>query len=184
MASTMELDPESAQVREVYAYYGLAMYWAQCLEQSIFQHLLFFEHFPKAVEAYTTPEKWAQEFDQYEERELGQTMGKLIRRLQEAGQPTDEIRELLGKSLKNRNWLAHEYFSDRAIAFTQFEGRTCMIDELEALKDGFQHCAALLDAITLPVARKFGLTDERLAEIEAEMFVEYARAVGPISEAG
>ena len=170
----MPLDAKSEQIREVYAYFGLAMYWAQCLEQSIFQHLLFFDHFPRAVASYTTTEKWAEDFDQYERRELGQTMGKLIRRLREAGKPTTEIEQALNDALKHRNWLAHGYFADRAIEFTLQEGRARMIVELESLRDKFRDCSAQLDAITLPLVREAGLTEERLAEVQAEMLAAYA----------
>lgn len=44
----MSLDPESEQVREVYAYYGLAMYWAQCVEQSIFPTFGLFRPLPES----------------------------------------------------------------------------------------------------------------------------------------
>lgn len=168
-------DPESEQTRDVYAHFGLAMYWAQCLEQSIFQHLLFFDHFPKAITAYTTPENWKKDFDKYEARELAQTFGKLIHRLREAGQPTDNIEMLLDESLKSRNWLAHGYFADRAVYFTIPEGRVRMITELEVLKDQFRNCTDQLDAISLPVARKFGFNEEMLAKVQAEMVAEYAK---------
>lgn len=169
-----DLDPESEQVREVYAHYGLAMYWAQCLEQSIFQHLLFFDHFPKAVKTHTTSENWAKDFDRYEAQELGKTMGKLIRRLHEAGQPTDSIERALAKVLKSRNWLAHGYFADRAVEFTDPGGRESMIQELDELRDSFRACAEDLDAISMPAARKFGLTDDMLAKVQAEMESAYA----------
>jgi hypothetical protein len=168
------LDPESAQVRDVYAYYGLAMYWAQCLEQSIFQNLLFFDHFPKAIASYTTPQSWAEEFDRYEDCELGQTMGRLMRRLSEAGQPTTSIEQLLNAALKSRNWLAHGYFADRAIQFTLPDGREIMIAELEEIQSKFKECAHQLDAVTLPAMRKHGFTDAELARIHAEMIEEYA----------
>ena len=168
------LDPESEQVREVYAHYGLAMYWAQCLEQSIFQHLLFFDHFPKALKTYTTPENWAEEFDRYEVRELSQTMGKLIRRLREVGQPTESVEVALAKALKSRNWLAHGYFADRAIEFTDSEGRQDMIEELDELRDSYRSCAEELDAVSIPAARKLGFTDEMLEKVQAEMNSEYA----------
>ena len=170
----MPLDPESEQIREVYAYYGLAMYWAQCLEQSIFQHLLFFDHFPKAVAGYTTPENWAADFDRYEAHELGQTMGKLIRRLQEVGRPTDGIEGTLADVLRARNWLAHGYFADRALEFTTQAGREKMLEELEGLTDNFKKCAAELDAISLPAARALGFTDEMLKKVESEMVAAYA----------
>lgn len=171
----MLLDPDSEQVREVYAHYGLAMYWAQCLEQSIFQHLLFFDHFPKAVAAYTTAENWAEDFDRYEARELGQTMGKLIHRLKEVGQPTDSLEQPLSDALKSRNWLAHGYFADRAVEFTMSGGREHMVAELEVLREQFRNCAEQLDAVSLPAARKRGFTDEMLARVESEMMAAYAK---------
>ena len=172
----MSLDPESEQVREVYAYYGLAMYWAQCVEQSIFQHLLFFDYFPKAIASYSTPEKWATEFDQYESRELGQTMGKLVRRLREAGQPTQSIERALADVLRQRNWLAHSYFSDRSIEFTLPEGRSDMIAELENLREMFMVAVDELDSITLPLATKYGMTEEMLSKAQGKMMEEYAKS--------
>ena len=163
------LDPESHHVREVYAHYGLAMYWAQCLEQSIFQHLLFFDHFPKAVKTYTTAEDWVAAIDRYEARELKQTMGRLIYRLREAGQTTSSIEQLLDRALKNRNWLAHAYFSDRAVDFMSPGGRDRMLEELAALKDHFVSTANEIDEFTMPVALRYGLTAEKLAEIEAQL---------------
>lgn len=38
---------ESEHVKEVYAHYGLAMYLAQCVEQSLIQLLVFHEFFLK-----------------------------------------------------------------------------------------------------------------------------------------
>lgn len=171
----MLLDPESEQVRDVYAHFGLAVYWGQCIEQSIFQYLLFFDHFPKAIAKFTTPESWANDFDRYEAREMSQTMGKLIRRLQEVGQQVSNLEHSLFKVLKIRNWLAHGYFADRAIEFTDGHGRSDMISELEEIKESFQLCAQEIDAITLPVMQKFGLNEEMLTKIQADMRTEYVK---------
>ena len=169
----MSLDPESEQVREVYARYGLAMYWAQCLEQSIFQHLLFFAHFPKAVAAYTSSENWAADYDKFEAQELGKTMGKLIQRLRDVGQPTEGVETALAAALKGRNWLAHGYFADRAIEFTLPDGRGRMIEEIDVLRDQFRECAAQLDAVSLPAARELGFTEEMLEKVQAEMIAAH-----------
>ena len=166
---------ESDQVKEVYAYYGRAMFEAQCLEQSIFQHLLIFDHFPKATKAYKDKQQWANAFNEYESREMKQTMGKLIRRLCEAGQPTKEIEAALEEALKVRNWLAHGYFSARAIQFTVSRGRQEMLIELEPIYEIFKNCAELIDAVTMPVMRKMGLTEEMLREIEMQLVNEYVQ---------
>jgi hypothetical protein len=160
---------ESDQIRDVYAHFGLAVYLAQCVEQSIFQHLLFLDHFPKAIAEFTSKEAWVSAFDEFEARELGQTMGKLIRRMKEAGQPTDQIQALLTQTLKQRNWLAHGYFADRAVEFTRELGREKMIPELEELQALFREAAAKIDALTMPVARKYGLTEEALANLMASL---------------
>ena len=168
-----DMDKASEQIKEVYACYGLAMYWAQCLEQSIFQHLLFFDYFPKALKAYKNPLQWESEFGEYESHEMKQTMGKLIRRVREAGQPTKEIEAALEEALKLRNWLAHGYFSDRAIQFTISNGRQEMLTELESVYSVFQNCAALIDDVTKPVIQKMGLTEEMMKEIEKQLVGEY-----------
>jgi len=49
-----------------------------------------------------------------------------------------------------------------------------MIQELDELRDSFRACAEDLDAISMPAARKFGLTDDMLAKVQAEMESAYA----------
>ena len=167
------MDEESEQIREVYAQYGLAMYWAQCLEQSMFQHLLFFDHFPKAIRQYQGQGKWEEDFDSYESKELSQTMGRLIRRVREAGQPTEEIEAKMNCVLKHRNWLAHGYFSDRAVQLTRTDGRAVMITELEDIREEFRFCSRLIDDLTEPVMLKHGLNIDMLKEIEESLVKEY-----------
>ena len=167
---------ESDQIRDVYAHFGLAVYLAQCVEQSIFQHLLFLDHFPRAIAEFTSKEAWVSAFDEFEARELGQTMGKLIRRMKEAGQPTDYIHGLLTQVLKQRNWLAHGYFADRAVEFTRESGREKMITELEKLQGLFREAADKIEALTMPVARKYGLTQEALEALMATLVENHDRA--------
>ena len=173
-----ELNPdmkeESDQIKEVYAYYGRAMYFSQCLEQAIFQYLLVFDHYPRAIKAYKDKQRWSSEFDEYESREMKQTMGKLIRRLHEASQPTKEIEASLEEALKVRNWLAHGYFSDRAVHFTVAHGRQEMLIELESLYEILKNCANLIDAVTQPLMQKMGLTEEMMNEMEVQLVNAYS----------
>lgn len=164
---------EEDQVRDVYAYYGLAMYWSQCVEQSMFIHLMFLEFFPKKVKGFSNAAKWASDFDRYEEVELGKTMGRLLQKLKSEGQPTEEVSALLASVLQRRNWLAHSYFSSRAIEFMHESGRSDMIEELQEATELFREAAAKLDAITMPIARRYGYTEEMEAKAKNEMFAEF-----------
>lgn len=167
------MDSEDEEVRDVYAYYGLALYWASCLEQSIFQHLLFFDHFPRAVASYKNADKWEREFDEFEAKEMKQTMGKLVWRLKEAGQPTKEVETSLDQALKARNWLVHSFFPDRAVQFTLSDGRAEMISELQGLRDQFMVCANAIDELSQPVLERYGFTEEVQERILAELVSEH-----------
>ena len=104
------MDSESYQSREVYAHYGLAMYWAQCVEQAIFLNLVFFDLYSKIGKTIKRKKEWEETYDAYEKDELRKTMGRLIEKLKKEGKSTNEVQGLLEACLKKRNWLAHSYF--------------------------------------------------------------------------
>ena len=158
---------EDDHIRDVCAFYGLAMYWAQCVEQFMFIHLMLLDFFPKNVKSFKDSEKWASDFDAYEEKELGKTMGRLLQRPKDEGQPTSDVSTLFSTTLEKRNWLAHSYFSDRAVEFTQEAGRAVMIEELQGMTDLFREVTAKLDSITMPIARRYGYTEEMEAKAKA-----------------
>ncbi|AMZ70742.1 MULTISPECIES: hypothetical protein [Pseudomonas] len=81
----------------------------------MFTHLTFLDFFPKNVKNFKDSEKWASDFDAYEEKELGKTMGRLLQRMKDEGQPTIGVSTLLSTTLEKRNWLAHSYFSHHAV---------------------------------------------------------------------
>jgi hypothetical protein len=85
---------EQDQVRDIYAFYGLAMYWAQCLEQSILIHLIFLDFFPHNFNSFQNSTKWASDFVAYEEKELGKTMGRLLQEVNDEGHPTRTVNPL------------------------------------------------------------------------------------------
>ncbi|WP_413704970.1 hypothetical protein [Pseudomonas sp. Pseusp16] len=166
------MDDES-QTRDVYAHFGLAMYLAQCLEQSIFIHLMFFDFIPRNVKEFKDQQHWQQEFDRYESTELGKTMGKLVQRFKDAGQPTEEIKTVLANALTERNRLAHKYFSEKSVAFTNHSGRNEMISELESIQKVFRNAAVMIDTITMPVARRYGFSEEMEKRARQEMMESY-----------
>ena len=94
---------EEEQVRDVYAFYSLAMNWVQCLEQSIFIHLIFLDFFPNNVNSFQNSTKWASAFAAYEEKELAKTMGRLLQKLIDEGQPTKTVKPLLSVARQKRN---------------------------------------------------------------------------------
>lgn len=160
---------ESDHIRDVYAYFGRAIYFAQALEQAIFVHLIFFDFYPKNAKTFKDQKDWEQKFNNYEAQELSKTMGRLIQKLKDSGQPTEEIKTILGEALKQRNRLAHHYFSENAVPFMSEAGRDSMILELESIQELFLSASQLIDDLTMPIARKYGLTEEKHQKIMDEL---------------
>ncbi|QQA77087.1 hypothetical protein [Pectobacterium parmentieri] len=160
----------SEHCKEVYAYFGLAMYRAQCVEQSIVQLLIFFDFFKENVPKFSTSEKWEVDFDRFDDMLSKKTMGNLLNSIKKLSVLDDDIENTLSLALKTRNWLAHAYFVDHALDFINESGRNKMITELEKVIELFNSVENILQPISSSAALKYGLTDEVLEKIKKEMY--------------
>ncbi|MCW4831047.1 hypothetical protein [Enterobacter hormaechei] len=161
---------KSEHCKEVYAYFGLAMFRAQCVEQSIIQLLIFLVFFKENATKISSIEKWELDFDNFDKTMSKKTMGHLLSALRDLGVLNEIIESTLSKALIKRNWLAHGYFADRAIEFLNERGRNQMIDELEGIIELFNLAEDLLQPISNKLALQYGLTNEKLEEIKNEIY--------------
>ncbi|MGK7244961.1 hypothetical protein ACSPAH_03645 [Buttiauxella agrestis] len=159
----------SEHCKEVYAYFGLAMYRAQCVEQSIVQLLIFFDFFEKKAPEFSTIDRWEADFDKFDKVLSEKTMGQLVGLIKKLEILDDDIESILSKTLKKRNWLAHSFFVDHAIDFVNQTGRNNMIKELNQSISLFNFVEDMLLPIYSSAASKYGITDEVLDEIQREM---------------
>ncbi|EHN8912880.1 hypothetical protein ABFO89_002028 [Enterobacter hormaechei] len=159
----------SEHCKEVYAYFGLAMYRAQCVEQSIVQLLIFFDFFTKNVPTFTTHDKWEVEFDKFDKVLSEKTMGQLLGLIRKLELLDGNIEIMLSTTLKKRNWLAHSFFVDHAVDFINKNGRDQMIRELNDSIELFNSIEDILNPIARNAALKYGLTDELLDKIQSEL---------------
>ncbi|WP_312954222.1 hypothetical protein [Atlantibacter hermannii] len=159
----------SEHCKEVYAYFGLAMYRAQCVEQSIVQLLIFFDFFIKNVPAFSTRDKWEEGFDRFDKELSEKTMGQLLNLIRKLEILDKDIEVILSTALKKRNWLAHSFFVEHALDFISENGRNNMIKELDNSIVLFNAIEDILNPISHNAALKYGLTDEVLDEVEREM---------------
>ena len=74
------IDSRGEQVREVYAYFGLAIYLAQCLEHCIVNGLLWAKLMPKEIKAHKRRgansfkrAEWEARFDLFVDKQFEQT---------------------------------------------------------------------------------------------------------------
>ncbi len=177
-----DLDEESAQIREVYAYYGLAVYLAQCLEHGIVIALLYTKLIPrehsraKAGKAFSATD-FEKRFDIFMDKQFEETMGGLISRLLKSATLPAGFDTQLIKAKELRNFLIHRYFRERAEGFVSKMGRQAMLIELKKAQELFDAVEAdLMVAVDgFAQAAGFSLTkqEQRVAEYLAQV---YARA--------
>ena len=128
--SEIELDPENARVRDVYAYYGLAMYMAQNVERGL-SMLLALEGQPEGATAWDFDARLAENYQS--------TFGELVSKfLSSSLAASTGLSARLQRANEQRNDLAHQYFWDRGIQFVSPGGQQAMIAELQQMKNNFE----------------------------------------------
>ncbi|CUW97430.1 conserved hypothetical protein [Agrobacterium fabacearum S56] len=151
-------DPETVQIREVYARYGLAMYKAQVLEHGIVNAVIIANVLP-TISEYTDRLAWEEDFDRAFVRELAKTFGNMLRALEPLRLP-DGIMVRLREAKLKRDRLAHHFFREHDENFLQQGGRITMITECEATIEFFSAVDADLEAFMRPLRERYGITDE------------------------
>ena len=152
------LEPDAAQRRETFARFGLAMYQAQCVEKqlSILLATTFNHGFLNLPQEHR---------DSCFDSELSKTLGRLISTLREKMEVPPGIDGRLHRALHLRNWLAHNYFWERAGDIMNRNGRDHMIRELQETADFLSEVDHELTSISKCWLEKCGASWEM---IEAE----------------
>ena len=156
------IDAESHKVREVYAHFGLAMYHAQCLER-ILAMALASVYRPNG----RTPTK--HQLRDLLETNYQKTLGDLVRQLRTTVPIDERLEKLLSEALKKRNWLAHDYFWERAAAFCRSDERKSMVAELDEAADFFLKVDQEFRGVLDQWLAKRGITQEILKRTEKEL---------------
>ncbi|WP_442600751.1 hypothetical protein [Paenibacillus sp. KN14-4R] len=148
---------ESEHYKESYAYFGLAVYHAQVLEQQLVNMIVLIKKSQGLIPT----------LDDYEalyERKLSNTMGQLINEIKQLFQLQDfEINELK-EVLKLRNFIVHDYFKERIILTFSIAGRSEIINELNEFVERVRSLDARLVNYSRELHKRLGITEEMLEE--------------------
>lgn len=162
---------EGSDVKEVYAFYGLAAYAAQALEKGLVNLVVALSTDGVSI----TRTHFDALFDRFDPRAFGQLVKVANARVQ-MGEPAER---LLAEALQRRHHLSHQFFADHAVAFTTDQGRSLMIEELRVLVDLLQRADAEVEKLYMPLILKHGMTEDRIRQLTEEMlarFLELARS--------
>lgn len=168
-----ELD--TVQIKEVYSRFGLAFYEAQVFEHGIVNALLILDHVPNRRHLASSQEEWAESVDTFTDQHFDTTMGRMLNALESVISVPRELRALLQGAQKLRNWLAHDYFRERAQELLNPNGRDQMIDELDECRASFQTADQALAETCSEAWKNAGITEE----MEGEFLEGMKSAVNP-----
>ena len=107
-------------VRDTYAHFGLAIFKAQVLEHGVVN----------AMVVARMPDRNRfdrRDIDAFMDRQFEHTLGQLLYELKKYTSVPDDVSQILAGALSTRNWLAHDYFRERATDFVTDAGCHRMI---------------------------------------------------------
>lgn len=156
----LEYAGEDERTKLVYAYFGLAVYEAQCLEGT-------FDYMILASKLYSNRDEqkeYLADLSDKHERE-GKTMGKLLNELQRHYELPNDLTFNLRRVLERRNYLVHDYFKENAFKFCSEEGERKMIRYFCYFYDRVKQVDYKLDYYYQTYRIELGITEEKIAEI-------------------
>lgn len=151
---------EDEHVKEVYARFGLALYFAQVLEHGLVNALVILNLIPSQRHLSRSRDEWGAEVDLFMDRHFQTTMGRMMRSLRDAVQVDADLEQLLHDALNKRNWLVHDFFREWAVEFMSATGRERMLSEVDGCRDLFKSADNRLEATLGPLRTKVGISDE------------------------
>jgi hypothetical protein len=158
----VDVDYESDQARDTYAYYGLAMYTAQVFEHEVVNLLVL----ARIVHAQENAERI---FSDPWERRFRDTLGELFKRLKPFLAHDQQLLNDVAEAVRARNRLAHTYWREHAEDAVSIKGRAEMITELIKIKDLFADLDERLTRVSRPFRESLGITDEKIQQQFEEM---------------
>jgi len=160
-----DTEPEDWLAREVFANFGLALYTAQVLEHEVVNLVVWsgLRDGRYQVDGETEADKAVL---------FKQTMGTIKKALLSRRPDIEHLDELLIRAVRLRNFLAHEYFRQRAAAFMTEDGKYEMIAELKDAVALFVEADSKLSPLTMHIIEAAGV-DKHMPEA-----LESARQAG------
>ncbi|MGF1685014.1 hypothetical protein [Photobacterium minamisatsumaniensis] len=150
---------ESGDEREVFAFYGLASFNAQCAEKALVNFAMGYK---LVDESALTQEQWLELYD----RLNSNTFGRLLGQVKKQVDLPDTLLAHLHETLQKRNWLAHDFFYDYAVHLADADGRIEMISQLQSLITMFQIADRAIEKLSTLAWQQFGIDE---AWIQKEM---------------
>lgn len=164
--------PHADELREVFARFGRAYYYAEVLSRGLLALCALYQ-LPK-VGPITRPR-----VEELLSEAFKLTMGQAVKGVCSRFPP--EIAKQLNEAVEKRNFLAHHFWYERAHLMTSKEGVREMINELEDLATLFQCMDAKVDCVLRELLTTIGCTEAMIAQGISEVMA--GQPIDPLPKA-
>jgi len=162
-----EQEDENGRAKNVYAYFGLAVYQSQCLEEAFYLMLIKNRIITKKIKTNREINDFMDKFETSK-----RTMGNLVNEVKQAYNLSEETKNELTSLLNRRNYLAHKYFKENTQKFYSETGQKDMLKYFCEFIDHSRKLEEELKAYYFKTFEKMGLTEERLQQLMNDIINE------------
>lgn len=143
---------EKQQSKELFSYFGLAVYYGQALEQQLVNLIMVM----KLKEGKIPSED---DFAEVYQRKLSNSLGQLVNEIRHYFPFSAEDTEELLSIWKDRNYIVHDYFKEKILnTFTDI-GRQSMLKELKSFKNRAKRLESKLQGYTNQLYKQLELSE-------------------------
>lgn len=132
---------DNQQSRELFMYFGLAVYYSQALEQQLANLIMLMKLSQGEV---VSEEQFTKQF----QRKLSSSLGQLVNEIGHHFSFSDDETAQLKTLWKQRNYIVHDYFKKRIHDTFNVDGRMIMITELQEFSSQAQKLEERLQSYT------------------------------------
>jgi len=155
------------ELKELYAFFGEAVYWVQCIEydlvslwllDSIHQGLANKHCDLKSIESI-----WEKK-----------TLGSLLFPFMKSNFITNDFKYFLENIRQKRNYLVHSFFMEQTVGLQTEAGRKKALYELHEIIQVLREASLLFRNIVKEFGKEFGITDETIQEQMSKLGIPYS----------
>jgi len=157
MSEPITPTPEYSDPKEIYAFFGLAFYMAQVLEQGLVNLTVALRL--KGHQRVTT-----KDIEGLYEAIDKEMFGEVLKAARQLTTIPAHLDADLRRALKVRNHLAHKFFVPHALSILTDEGRRQMIDELRSVIEFIKGVDRKLDERWIEAWDRVGVSKDWIAE--------------------
>lgn len=132
---------DQEQAKELFSYFGLAVYYSQALEQQLVNLIMMM----KLSEGKVPSDE---DFEELYQRKLSSSLGQLVKEIQHHYEFSQEEVSELTQVWKQRNYIVHDYFKERIHDTFTDAGRSSMLQELLEFTERAQNLDRKLQSIS------------------------------------